>query len=95
MSSQVVDLVFTGVLFFLFPESQILLEQLDDALGVAEVFLLEFIDLVKSFLEGFISEVASRLVVLHHFVMEHREIEGQAELDWVAWWEGDIISVFV
>ena len=75
-SSQVIDIVIRVFLLF-FPESKVLLQELDDTLGVAEVFLFKFVDLVKSFLESLVGEVAGGLVILHDFVMEDRGIEGK------------------
>ena len=51
-------------LLFLLPEGEVLLEELDDALGVTEVILLELIDLVKSLLERVVGELASLGVIL-------------------------------
>jgi len=85
--SEVVDLVVA--LFLLAPESEVLLEQLDDALGVAELVLLEFIDLVESTLEGRVGNLASLRVLLHHLVVEHGEVKGETELDRVAGGELD------
>ena len=82
-------------LLFLLPEGQVLLEELDDALGVTEVVFLELVDLVESFLEGVVSELAGNLVVLHHLVMEHGEVEGQAELDRVAWGQCNLVSFVI
>jgi len=70
-TSQVVDLV---VIFLLFPESQVLLEELDDALGVTEVILLELIDLVQSGLQGGVCELTGLGVVLQHLVVEDAEV---------------------
>jgi hypothetical protein len=89
-----VDLV-AVVLLFLFPEGQVLLEELDDALGVAEIVFLEFIDLVKCFLKGAVGELAGGLVVLHHLVVEDREVKGETELDGIAWWELNLVSFVV
>ena len=83
--SEVVDLVST--LLLILPQGQVLLEELDDALGVTEVVLLKLVNLVESILEGLISKFASSLVVLHDFVVEDGEVKGKTELDWVAWWE--------
>ena len=83
-SSQVIDIVIRVFLLF-FPESKVLLQELDDALGVAEVFFFEFIDFVESLLKSLVSEVACGLVVLHDFVVEDRRVEGKTELDWIAW----------
>ncbi len=92
--SQVVDLV-VGVLLFLLPESQVLLEELNDALGVAEVILLELIDLVEGGLQSVISQLASNGVILKHFVVENREVEGETELDRVASGKVDVVGLFV
>ena len=45
-TSQIGDIVVSDsvVLFFLLPEGQILLEKLDDALGVTEVILLQLVN---------------------------------------------------
>lgn len=91
--SEVVDVVVLAL--FLLPESQVLLEELNDGLGISEVVLLELVDLVKSILESLVSELAGGLVVLHDFVVEDGEVEGKTELDWVAWWEGDLVSLVV
>jgi len=48
ISSKVVNLVLLIILFF--PEGKVLLEELNDALGVTEVVLLELVDFVKSIL---------------------------------------------
>jgi len=82
-------------LLFLLPEGQVLLKQLNDALGVAEVVFLEFVDLVKGFLKGAISELAGFLVVLHHFVVENGEVQGQAKLDGITWGKWDLVGLFV
>ncbi len=66
--SKVVNLVAT--LFLVFPKSKVLLEELDDALGVTEVILLELVDFVKCILESLVGKFASGLVVLHNFVVE-------------------------
>ena len=89
-SSEVVDLV--GVLGLLLPEGEVLLEELDDALGVTEVVLLELVDLVERVLEGGVGELAGDLVVLHDLVVEDGEVEGKAELDGVAGRQGDSVG---
>ena len=91
--SQVIDLIVALLLFF--PEGEVLLEQLDDALGVAEVVLLQLVDLVEGLLERAVGELASLGVVLQHLVVEDGEVEGQAEFDWVASRQIDSISLFV
>jgi len=80
---------------FLLPEGQVLLKEFDDALSVTEVVFLKLVNLVESFLEGVISELAGNFVVLHHLVMEHGEVECQAEFDWVAWRQCDLVSFVI
>jgi len=82
-------------LIFLLPESEVLLEQLNDGLGITEVIFLELIDFVKSLLESLIGELASSLVVLHDFVVEDREVEGKTELDGVARGKLDLVGLVV
>ena len=91
-TSQVIDLV---VVLFLLPEREVLLQQLDDALGVTEVVLLELIDLVESRLEGVIRELARLRVVLKHLVVEDGEVKSQTELDGVAGGQRDLVSLLV
>jgi len=91
--SEVVDLVVAVLL--LLPEGQVLLEELDNALGISEVVLLELVDLVESILESLVSQVAGSLVVLHNLVVEHGEVEGEAELDGVARGEGNLVGFIV
>ena len=88
--SKVVDLV--GILLLLSPESQILLEEFNDGLGIAEVALLELVNLVEGVLEGLVGKVAGSLVVLHDLVVEDGEVEGEAELDGVAGGKGDLVG---
>ena len=91
--SHVVDLSFLVLL--LSPKSEVLLEKLNDALGIAEVVLLELIDLVESLLESVVSEIAGLLVVLHDLVVEDREVKGKTELDGVAGRKGDGIGFVI
>ena len=80
-SSEVLD----GVLLLLFlPEGEVLLEQLDDALGVSKGLLIDIVDFLKGIRQGLLTELAGLLVVVHHFVMEHGEVESQTKSDWVA-----------
>ena len=92
-TSQVVDLVIA--LFLFFPESQVLLEKLDNALSITEVVLLELVNFVEGLLESVVSELTSLGVVLEHFVVEDTEVKGQAELDWVAGGKVDGVGLFV
>ena len=72
--SEIFDVVVAA--FLLLPEGEVLLEQLDDALGIAECLLVDVIDLVHGLLEGSLSEDAGLLAVLHHLVVENREVQG-------------------
>ena len=81
--SQVIDFVFSVAFLFL-PESQVLLEKLNDALCVAEFILLQRVDLVESLSESLVSKFTRRRVVIHHLVMEHGEVQSKAQFDWVA-----------
>ena len=58
-------------LFFLLPEGEVLLEELDDALCVTEVVLFKLVDLIESLLEGRIGELTCAGVVLEHLVVEN------------------------
>ena len=46
-------------------------------------------------MESLISEFAGSLVILHDFVVEDGEVEGETKLDWVAWWESDFVGLVV
>ena len=91
--SQIVDLV--GVLLLLAPEREVLLEELNDALGVTEVVFLELIDLVKSLLERVIGELASLGVILEDLVVEDREVKGESKFDGVAGGKINFVSLLV
>jgi len=86
-TSQVIDSVVA--LFLFFPESEVLFEELDDALGVTEVVFLELVNLVEGILQGLVSEVDSFLGVLLGLVVKHGEVEGKTEFDRVAGGELD------
>jgi hypothetical protein len=34
-------------------------------------------------------------VVLHDFIVEHREVQGKTQLDGVAWRQSDLVGLFV
>jgi len=77
--------VFDGVLLFFFlPEGEVLLEELNDGLGISEGLLVNVIDLLESVREGLLSELAGLLVVVHDLVVEDREVEGETKSNWVA-----------
>ena len=94
VGSEVVDLVI-AVLVLLAPEGEVLLEELNNGLGITEVVLLELINLVESLLEGGVSEGASISVVLHDFVVEDGEVESKTKLDGVASGKFDAVSFVV
>ena len=91
-ASQVLDGLAT---FFLLPESQVLLEEFDDGLGVAEILFGNLVDLVKSRLEGFLSKLAGTLLILHNFVVEHGEVKSKTKLDRVAGRKINLLSLGV
>ena len=92
--SEVVNVVVTTILF-LFPESQVLLKELDNWFSITEIILLKLVDLVKSILECAVGELASHLVVFHDFVVENGEVKGETELDGVAWGQGNLVCLIV
>ena len=67
MRSEVLNGIFA--IFFL-PEGQVLLEQLDDGLGISEGFLIDVINFFEGLLEGGLSKFAGLLVVVHNLVIE-------------------------
>jgi len=83
------------VLLLFFPESEVLLEEFDDALGIAELVLLELVNLVEGVLEGLVGQCDGRLGVLHGLVVEHGEVKGEAELDGAAGGQGDVHGILV
>jgi hypothetical protein len=91
--SEVIDCVVTGL--FLLPEGQILLEELNDTLGITEVVLLELVDFVEGLLESLVGEIAGDLVILHDLIVEDREVKGKAELDGVARGERNLVGFLV
>jgi len=79
--SEIID----GVLLFLFlPEGEVLLEEFDDGLGISESFLVDVIDLFEGIGQGCLTELAGLLVVVHHLVVEHGEVQSKTEPNWVA-----------
>ena len=83
-SSKVFNVVIT---FFFLPESKVLLEELNNALSISEGLLIDFVDFVHGVLKGAFSELACLLAVLHNFVVENGEVEGESELDRIACWK--------
>ena len=72
--SEVLDGV---LLLFFLPEGEVLLEEFNDRLGVSESLLINVIDFLKSIRQGLLTKLTGLLVVVHHFVMEHGEVESQ------------------
>jgi len=97
ITSQVGDFVVSDrvILVLLLPEGQVLLEELDDALGVAEVVLLQLVNLVQGALQGVVGKLAGLGVVLQHLVVEDGEVQSQTELDGVAGGQRDLVSLLV
>jgi hypothetical protein len=46
-------------------------------------------------LEGLVCKFAGSFVVLHDLIVENGEVEGKTELDWVAWWENNLVGLIV
>ena len=93
ISSQVVN---SSVL--LLPEAEVLLEQLDDGLGVSESVLSAVVQFVERILQSSLSELASLLDVAHHFVVEDGEVQSESEPDGVASLQGsdgDVLGLLV
>ena len=72
------------MLLLLLPEGEVLLEELDDGLGISEGLLVNVIDLLESVGEGLFSELAGLLVVVHDLVVEHGEVQSKTQSNWVA-----------
>jgi hypothetical protein len=79
--SEVLDGI--SLLFFL-PEGEVLLEKLDDGLGISEGLLINVVDLFKGVGQSFLTKFAGLLVVVHNLVMEHGEVKSKTKSDWVA-----------
>ena len=77
LSSQVLNVVIS-VAFLLFPESKVLLEKLNDGVGVTEGLLIDVVNFVHGVLESGLSQLACLFVVLHHLIVEDREVEGES-----------------
>ena len=59
------------MLLFFLPEGEVLLEELNDGLGISEGLLIDIVNLLKSVRESGFSELAGLLMVVHHLVVEH------------------------
>jgi hypothetical protein len=94
MRSEVLNSVLT---IFLLPEGQVLLEQLDDGLGISEGLFIDVVNFFEGLRERLLTELARLLMVVHDLVVEYREVESEAEADWVAWIESfrELVSLIV
>ena len=72
------------MLLLFLPERKVLFKELDDGLGVSEGFFINIIDLLESVGQSLLSKFTGLLVVVHNFIVEHGEVKGQSESDWVA-----------
>jgi len=92
--SEVLDSILT-VLFL--PERQVLLQQLDDGLGISKGFLINVINFLEGLRESLLTKGASLLMVVHDLVVEDRVVESETESDWVAWIKalGKLIGLLV
>ena len=64
--------IINGVLIiFLLPKREILLEELDDRLGVSEGLFVDLVNLLECVTESLLTKGASGLVVTHDLVVEH------------------------
>jgi len=81
-------------LFFL-PQGKVFLEELDDALSIAEVIFFKLVDLLEGLFKGDVSKLTGSSVIFHHLVVEDREVEGESKLDRVACSKRDIVCLLV
>ncbi len=65
-------------LFFLLPQGDVLLKELNDGFGISELVFLEIVNLVKGGLQRFLCKGTSFLVVLHDLVVEYGEVQGKS-----------------
>jgi hypothetical protein len=79
--SKVID---DGLTLFLLPEGKVLLEELDDGLGISEGLFIDVIDLLEGLGKSLLAELASLLMVVHNLVVEHGEVESKTKSDGVA-----------
>jgi hypothetical protein len=93
-SSEIVD---DGLALLFLPERQVLLEELNDGLGISEGLLVDLIDLLEGIRESLLAELAGNLVVVHDLIIEDRVVERETESNRVAGVEtlGEILSSLV
>ena len=72
------------MLFLLLPKREVLLEKLDDGLGISECLLVNIVDLFKSVRKSLFTELTGLLVVVHDLVVEHGEVQSKTQSNWVA-----------
>jgi hypothetical protein len=83
------------LVLLVFPKAKVFFQQLNNAFCVTEIVFFKFINLVKGVLEGLVCKITGCFVVLHDLVVEHREVQCKAKLDWVAWRQGDLVGFVV
>jgi len=81
MRSEVLNSV---LLLLFFPERQVLLKKLNDRLSVSEGFFINIVDLFEGIRQCLLTKLTGLLMVVHYFVVEHREVKGKSQSDWVA-----------
>ena len=65
------------------PEGEVISQELHDEGGVLVRLLVEGVELGNGVVEGLLGEVASAVGGVEDLVVEHREVEGEAQADGV------------
>lgn len=73
-----------AVALFLLPKREVLSQELNDGLSIAEGLLITVVELVEGILEGLVTEFACLAHVLHDLIVEDGEVQGETEADGVA-----------
>ena len=81
MDSKVFNTIVT-LLFF--PEADVLLEKLDDGLGISESFLVNIVDLFKGLRKCIFTKSAGFGFVTNNFVFEDTVVQSETKSNWVA-----------
>ena len=85
LSKSICSEIFDGVVtLFLLPETEVLLEELDDRLGISEGFFIDIIDLLQGLGQSLLTKFTGLFVVIHHFIVEDREVQSKTKSNWVA-----------
>merc|ERR1712070_511083 len=69
------------------PESEIVAQKLHDERGILVRVLSDIVELSNGILERGACHLASLFRVAKHLVLEHREIQGKTQADWVGHWQ--------